>query len=71
MGVVDLDRLPNRAENHFVQVRSVRCRHDIAKESGGKGMYALAHTGVASLAMLAIGGASTAVGAAVKWFARR
>ncbi|PBC72144.1 hypothetical protein BX265_6762 [Streptomyces sp. TLI_235] len=34
-------------------------------------MYGLAHTGVASLAMLAIGGATTAVGAAVKWFARR
>ncbi len=34
-------------------------------------MYALAHTGVASLALLAVGGASSAIGAAVKWFARR
>jgi hypothetical protein len=34
-------------------------------------MYGLAHTGVASLALLALGGASTAVGAAMKWFTRR
>ncbi|RKE18827.1 hypothetical protein BX266_2122 [Streptomyces sp. TLI_171] len=34
-------------------------------------MYGLAHTGVASLALLAAGGATAAIGAAVKWFSRR
>lgn len=34
-------------------------------------MYGLAHTGVASLALLATGDAAAAIGAAVKWLARR
>lgn len=34
-------------------------------------MYGLAHTGVASLALLSVGGASAALGAAMKWLSRR